>query len=296
MRRAFPVLCVLACISVAQAQTPDEIVAQAPKSDWQDIPPSDLLVMRLSGHRQVVIQLAPDFAPEHVRNIVRLAQAKWWDDGAIVRVQDNYVVQWAGRAPHPSLPSQVSAHLPAEYERPAAKTLLTPLPFTDSYAPIVGFSAGWPVGGDGQHIWLTHCYGMVGVGRDMPPDTGDGTELYTVIGEAPRQLDRNIALVGRVLDGIDALTALPRGKGEMGFYREAAERLSIAQVRRAADLPVSEQPHWQFLRTDSASFARYWQTRANRRDRFFVRPANGVALCNVPVPTRPVSLENRTPR
>jgi peptidylprolyl isomerase len=57
----------------------------------------------------------------------------------------------------------------------------------------------------------------VGAGRDDPPES-DGTELYAVIGHAPRQLDRNVALVGRVLQGIELLSSLPRGSGEMGFY------------------------------------------------------------------------------
>ena len=31
-------------------------------------------------------------------------------------------------------------------------------------------------------------------------------------------LDRNVALVGRVLKGVELLSGLPRGHGEMGFY------------------------------------------------------------------------------
>ncbi|GAA3255116.1 hypothetical protein GCM10020258_13330 [Sphingomonas yabuuchiae] len=42
---------------------------------------------------------------------------------------------------------------------------------------------------------------------------GVGAELYTIIGHSPRGLDRNIAVVGRVVDGMDALSTLPRGTG-----------------------------------------------------------------------------------
>ncbi len=74
---------------------------------------------------------------------------------------------------------------------------------------------------------------MVGVGRNVSPDTGTGAELYTVIGHAPRQLDRNIALVGRIIEGMENLSSLPRGKGELGFYAddEADKRVPILSVR-----------------------------------------------------------------
>src|SRR6476646_7428995 len=71
----------------------------------------------------------------------------------------------------------------------------------DSYAAFTQFHMGWPLGAQGEasnaQFWPVHCYGMVGVGRNLSPDTGSGAELYTVIGHAPRHLDRNIALVGR---------------------------------------------------------------------------------------------------
>ncbi len=159
----------------------------------------------------------------------------------------------------------------------------------------VTFAAGFPVAyyrsgaqAKSMSIWPTHCYGMVGVGRDLPPDTGTGAELYVVIGQAPRQLDRNIALVGRVVEGMENLSTLPRGHGPLGFYDLAKgdERVPILSVRLASALPAADQPHLQYLSTESASFAKYVDARANRRDPFYIRPAGGVDICNVPVPVR----------
>jgi peptidylprolyl isomerase len=124
------------------------------------------------------------------------------------------------------------------------------------------------------------------VGRNVSPDTGSGAELYAVIGHAPRHLDRNIAVVGRVVEGIEHLSSLPRGTEALGFYRTAAERVPIRWVRLASDLPEGQRPRLQYLSTESASFAAYVSARANRRDAFFVRPAGGVDICNVPVPVR----------
>ena len=127
---------------------------------------------------------------------------------------------------------------------------------------------------------------MVGVGRDLSPNTGSGAELYVVIGHAPRHLDRNIALVGRVIEGIEHLSSLPRGHGALGFYdlAQGDERTGIVSIRLGNEVPGL--PAYEYLSTESASFARYADARANRRDAFFIKPAGGADICNIPVPVR----------
>ncbi len=173
-----------------------------------------------------------------------------------------------------------------------------PWEFRDPYAHEVRFHRGWPSASSrmnfapgrkfGQTRWPIHCYGMVGVGRDLPPDTGSGAELYTVIGHAPRHLDRNIALIGRVIEGIEHLSSLPRGTGALGVYETAAERVPIVSVRLGSEMEADPGPRFEYLSTESASFASYADARANRRDAFFVRPAGGADICNIPVPVRRV--------
>ena len=163
----------------------------------------------------------------------------------------------------------------------------------DSVAPWVEFYKGWLVASDdiGKEpmFWPVHCYGMVGVGRDLSPNTGSGAELYVVIGHAPRHLDRNIALVGRVVEGIEHLSSLPRGTGGLGFYETPEERTGIRSIRLASEMETDKPlPQYEYLSTESASFARYGDARANRRDAFFIRPAGGADICNIPVPVRRV--------
>ncbi len=289
MRRFLPILALLLPNIAAAAPNPSpaEIVAHAPDAAWADVPPDRLLVMTLANGAQVTIELAPQFAPVHTGNIVRQARAHGWDGGAIVRVQDNYVVQWTVRDETAKPPAGFVAHPPAEYDRARQDIAIRPLGFPDPYAPSSGFWSGWPVAAEGDRVWLPHCYGMVGVGRDMPPDTGDGQELYAVNSEAPRQLDRNLAVVGRVLTGMEHFGALPRGTAALGFYASKNQNVAIRSISLAADLPRARQPHLQVMRTDSPTFTEYLNARANRTDPFFVRPAHGVALCNVPVPVRP---------
>jgi len=284
-----PVLALLAAAPPPKPTTPSEIVAAAPASAWKAIPSGDLLVMDLKSGGRVVIQLAPDFAPVHVANIRALAAAHWWDKAAIYRVQDNYVVQWGKNESEDPLPAAVVAKPPAEYARPLEGLTVHPLGYPDAYAPKAGYALGWPIGYDPQTATanLVHCYGYVGVGRDLAPDTGTGGELYAVIGHAPRHLDRNIAVVGRVISGIEAMTTLPRGTEALGFYKERSQDVPIASVRLASEMPEAERPSFQYLDTDSPAFADYVHARANRKDDFFVRPAGGVDLCNAPVPVRP---------
>lgn len=266
------------------AKSPSEIVAEAPVSAWRDIPASELLVMELEGGKTVTIQTALAFAPVHIANMNKLAKAGWWDGTSINRVQDNYVTQWGDATEKKPLPASVVAAPPAEYVRPLSGLPFHPLGNPDAYAKTTGHAAGWPVASDGTQAWLPHCYAMVGVGRNLAPDTGTGAELYTVIGHAPRHLERNIALVGRVIDGIEHLSSLPRGTSALGFYEDPKQRVSIRSVRIAAD--VAGGARWQYLDTASPAFAAYADARANRRDAFFNLPSGGADICNVPVPVR----------
>ena len=273
---------------VLEAPDPGRTVESSADSDWRDVDPANLLILDLEDGARVAIELAPDFAPVHVANIRAFARAGWWDGAAVYRVQDNYVAQWGiGEAEKP-LPANVLAQPSAEYERPLAGLEPRPLGFPDSYAPLAGHSGGWPIAYDPERgtAWLTHCYAMVGVARGLAPDTGRGSELYAIIGHAPRHLDRNIALVGRILSGLEALSARPRGSEALGFYKERSQDVPIARARLAADMPAADRPAYQVMRTDGPAFSAFVTGRANRSGDFFRMPAGGVDLCNTPVPVR----------
>ena len=268
--------------------TPNDIVASAPASAWKAIPADDLLVLDLAGGGRVVIQLAPAFAPVHVANIKALARGGYWNGATIYRLQDNYVAQWGLNDSDKPWPNGVTPKPPAEYVRPLKGLRIVPLGSPDAYAPRAGFADGWPVAYSPKTGWatLTHCYASVGVGRDLAPDHGTGGELYAVIGNAPRQLDRNIALIGRVVDGIDRLSSLPRGTEALGFYKDKAQYVPIASIRLASDIPLPARPSFVVMDTGSSTFAKYLKLRANRHDAFYEVPAGGVDLCNVQVPVR----------
>jgi cyclophilin family peptidyl-prolyl cis-trans isomerase len=281
---------------------PSEIVAAAPKADWTAIAPSDLLVMDLAADakgqpRRVVIQLMPPpFSQGWVGNIRKLAAVRFWDGLSVNRVQDNYVVQWGDATEKKALPAGLAQVPESEYTVSHAD-MTKKWVGGSSEAEIRDFFAKGAkskirenilairnaIGGDSYALQSAP---FMGVGRNLSPDTGTGAELYTVIGHAPRHLDRNIAVVGRVIEGIEHLSSLPRGTEALGFYKTAEERVPIQSVRLGNE--VSGLPAYEFLSTESETFAKYADARANRRDAFFIRPAGGADVCNIPVPVRRV--------
>ncbi len=284
----------LIMIALAQS-TPTGLPKPAPpakpydavEADWVTIPDDEILIFTLKNGRSVVVRLAARYAPVHVANIRTLARTRWWDGETVYRVQDNYVAQWGDATEKKPLPTGVVANPPAEYTWPRFDAVAT-LGRPDPYSTKAGYTRdGWPIATNGRETWLPHCYGMVGAGRDMAPSTGSGAELYANIGHGPRHLDRNIALVGRVIEGIDALSTLPRGTGGgLGLYEDPKQYVGIATARLASDLPAAERPRYQYRNPSSARFKLWVTARENREPPFFNVPSGGADICNAMPPVR----------
>lgn len=301
MRRALLAIAVsLAVVAPALAQdaakpkyrSAKEIIDAAPASAWRDLDPANTLYMELPAGR-VVIELAPGFAPEHVANIKTMARGGFWDGLAIYRSQDNFVVQFGDadgddKAKAKPFPAGTKTHLPAEFTRSDKGVRFDKLPDRDGWAPEVGYVDGFPVAHDPKtgKLWLTHCYGMLGAGRNNPPDSSIGAELYVAIGQAPRALDRQLSAVGRVVKGMELLSVIPRGPEPMGFYEKPEQRAPIVSIKLASDVPAAQRTPLQLLRTDSQAFIDATEARRNRVDGFYTIPVGHIDLCNVPLPVR----------
>jgi cyclophilin family peptidyl-prolyl cis-trans isomerase len=273
-------------LSAKPLSMPEILKASSP-ADWRPLDPNNTLYVEFPAGR-VVIELAPAFAPLHVANIKTLARAGYFNGLAVVREQDNYVAQWGDPDNRHPLPPGIGKLAPEFDSAMPAHMAFTQLPDGDVYAPEVGFTDGLPVARSAalHKVWLAHCYAMVGVGRDLDAESGSGAEMYVVIGHSPRHLDRNVALVGRVVQGVELLSALPRGSAEMGFYTKTEKPLPIKSMRVAADVPAAERSNLEVIRTDTATFAALVESRRNRPEDFFKVPAGRIELCNVPIPVR----------
>jgi peptidylprolyl isomerase len=263
-----------------------EILAAAPATAWRPLVDEHTLYMQLPAGR-VIIELEPALAPHTVANIEALVRMHYFDGAAVVRVQDNFVAQWSNPDTTRKVPEAMRLLTP-EFTAPLSAGTFTELPDRDGYAPQVGFIDSFPAARDpaAGRAWLAHCYGAVGVGRDNDPATGNGSELYAVIGHAPRQLDRNVTVVGRIRQGIDLLASLPRGTEALGFYAKPAENVPISRVSIAADLPAAERTRLEVLRTDTPTYTAMVEARRNRTDAWYLRPAGYIDLCSAPLPVR----------
>jgi len=267
-----------------------DLLKSSQPSDWRPLDPENTLYLEINSGR-VVIELAPDFVPNHVANIKALAREKYWDGLAVIRVNDNYVVQLADpnaeKADEKRKIKFAKETLPAEFDRAIdSKLQFNALPDTDVYASSVGFTNGFPVARDEKEgrTWLVHSYGAISAGRETDIDSGGGKELTAVIGHAPRQLDRNVTLVGRVRQGMEFLSSLPRGNGDLGFQEDPL--VLIKSVRLASEVPDAERTQLEVLRTDTPLFTKLIESCKNRHEEWFYRPAGHVDIGNVPVPVR----------
>jgi peptidylprolyl isomerase len=302
VQRSVAIACLLALVPMhlfaadakpAKALTMADVLAASKRSDWHAPDPANTLYLELASGR-VIIELAPAFTPKHAANIEALARGKYFDGLAILRSQDNYVVQWGDpngddKQKRRSV-GDAQRTLKAEFTIPFSNKLpFTRLPDSDGYAPQTGFSGDFPAARDPKTntTWLTHCYGSVGVGRDLDVDSGGGTELYVVIGGA-RWLDRNITVAGRVLQGMELLSTLPRGTGALGFYEKPEQYVPIKSMRVAADVPAEQRTNLEVLRTDTPTFTALVESRRNRRDEWYKVPAGHIDVCGVPIPVRAV--------
>lgn len=287
-------LALLGCVSLFfTAILKAEIVSSEKTSgvelsaDWRTPKAESVLLMQLDSGR-VVIELAPKFAPNHVANIKQLVSDGYFDGSKILRSQDNYVVQWGdpdeGTEQARSI-GKANSKLKVEFFADHSELNFAAIESRDAYAAEVGFVDGFPAASDGKRAWLAHCYGMVGVSRGMGDDSGNGSGLYVVSGHAPRHLDRNVTLVGRVIKGMPLLSSLPRGTGDLGFFESAEETIPIKSIKLATSLG-DKSVSLQIMDTNGAAFKEHVAKRTTRSEEWFLEPTGKIELCNVGVPTR----------
>lgn len=252
---------------------------------WRTVDPNNLLVIQLPQGR-VLIELAEDFAPRTLANFRRLIRSDYFAKAAINRVDHYYVAQWAAIDPQEN--AYAAKPIAPEFTVPIAGRHIRPLPDGDVYAPAVGFYRSWPVAFDpiGGQMWLPHCYGMVGVGRNNDPTSGNGRAPYIVISTPPRELDRNVTLVGRVLEGMELIGALKRGAGPMGSIAAANDRTPILAIKVARDLPRNARPHVEVLDTDSDAFDRALDRQRSPESAWFVEGSAKIDICRVTIHVR----------
>jgi peptidylprolyl isomerase len=270
---------------------------------WNPLDPDNTVYLELK-EGTVVIELNPVFAPKTVRQFKKLLADRFYQGLSFYRVIDGFVAQ-AGDESDIGKASKVPT-LKAEFEiewptRPSDSNKAkdwqplswTPVQNNDLFAPYTGFIDGFPAARDkekGGKAWLTHCPGAFAMARNDGADTGR-TDFYIVIGQAPRYLDRNLTIFGRVVWGMDVVQRIKRGSPRNnGIIEKDLDRSWIKSMQLASALDPGQRLDLWIADTNSTGFKQMLEARRNRTDKFFHRkPPEVLDICQVPVPVR---LEN----
>jgi peptidylprolyl isomerase len=261
---------------------------RADDSGWRDLDPENTVYLELDDGR-VVIELNPDFAPRTAAQFKQLVQDGFYDGLSFYRVIDGFVAQ-GGNGSDMAETASGEPTLPAEFERDWSDELpFVSVQKADMFAPETGFINGFGAARDrdANKVWLTHCPGVVAMARNNEPDTGS-TDFYIVIGQAPRYLDRNLTIFGRVVDGMNIVQRIIRGPVEAnGMIEPGAPQTEIVSARLAADVPQAERTTLQVADTGSSGFQDVLDGRRHRGKPFFHHtPPAVLDVCQVPVGTR----------
>lgn len=289
-------LILISCLLVAftgiaqeskKSKTPYEIIDDAPDAAWRDINSEQSLYITLETGI-VVVELAPEFAPKHVENTKKLVKGGVFNNTSFYRVIDGFVAQGGPSDPEKiAKPKTGKLTIDAEFTIKSNKPFeFTPSGGFDGYADEVGYVGGFAAGRsqDKKSNWLLHCYGAFAMGRTNEANSG-GTELYIVIGNAQRYLDKNTTVFGRVVTGMQHVQALQRSSNLNGAV-DMQGKNKILNITLASDLKPEQLMPLQTMKTDSDSFKALIKSRKNRNGEWFLYQHNYIDVCSVVVPVR----------
>jgi peptidylprolyl isomerase len=262
-------------------------LALAEDPTWREVDPQNLVFMDLF-EGQVVIELNPTFAPKTVQQFRQLVQDRFYEGLSFYRVIDGFVAQ-GGDGSDLGERSNIPL-IEAEFEREWSEDFVyMPAQKPDFFAPDTGFIDGFAVGRDPDQgtAWLTHCPGVIAMARNDGADSSR-TDFYIVIGQAPRYLDRNMNVFGRVIHGMDVVQRVRRGAAaDNGIISDDTASSRIRSIRLAGEVPEEERLQAFVLDTSSKGFADLLRDRRERRQRFFHRkPPQVLDVCQVPMAGR----------
>jgi len=283
----------LTALALAAALTAHQDAAPEDDSaDWRAIEPENLLLIEMEGGT-IAIELAEAFAPRTVEQMRNLARSGHYNEGAsFYRVIENFVTQ--GGVLREVESEDEDAYddgvptVPAEYERDLGDLTFTPLGDPDLHAEQAGHVNGFQAAREGETVWLMHCYGAVAMARGNDPDSGS-SHFYVINGHAPRYLDRNLTVWGRVIDGMGLVHQVHHGDRAVGggVIPEVEDRTPILSVSLASEWPEDERPGFEVMRTDSEAFEDVKETLRDRTGEFWVvKERKAIEACRAPAPVR----------
>ena len=159
--------------------------------------PSGIIETNLGN---IEIKLLPEWAPEHVRNFVKLAQSKFYDGTLFHRVIPGFMIQGGD-------PNTKDTNLKSQ----------------------------WGMGGPGYNIKAefnsrSHLRGIISMARSQDPDSA-GSQFFIVTSDSTF-LDREYTVFGEVTDGMDVadkIVKLPRDGNDCPQQEAKVIKIGISE-------------------------------------------------------------------
>jgi peptidylprolyl isomerase len=259
-------------------------LSAAEELTWRELDPENTVFMELRDER-VVIELNPRFAPETVKQFKRLVQERFYDGLPFYRVIDGFVAQGGDGSDLGELSEVplIDAEFEIEWDQ---EWPFMPVQSPDMFAPETGFINGFAVARNpsANTAWLTHCPGVIAMARNDDRDSSR-TDFYIVIGQAPRYLDRNLNIFGRVVFGMDVVQRIQRGPAlNNGIIEDETKSTRMSRLRLVSDIPEEDRLSTYVLDTNNDAFADLLKDRRKRKQKFFHnKPPKVLDICQVPV-------------
>jgi len=286
----------MAC-ALCSSSLPAVAQSGAGEPEYQDIPQQQLAYLQLE-QGTVVLLLADAFTPQTSARFRQLVQQRFYDGLPFYRVIDQFVLQ-AGLPEgerHPGRTFAPFSGIKAEFSWPVrSHDPFVLVQQDDLLAAQTGFNQGFAVGRDlkqdlerdGGREWLLHCPNVVVMARNSDPNSAT-TDFAIMQGQAPRHLDKNMAIFARVIWGQQWLNQIQRAQPANGGILSASEnRSKIKQIRLGNELPAPQQLQLQIQQAATAAFAAKIAARRQRADAFYIDKGNGkLDICYQALPVR----------
>jgi peptidylprolyl isomerase len=210
---------------------------QAP--DWRRADPDNVLILTTS-RGQVVVEIAPEAAPQTAAHIKALVRAGFYDNSIFYRVLPGFVAQTGDRGERRF--SSGAPGLPDEFLLPPGLVPPPPPPLGDPAPAPPRFIGALPVARpDGQRpgqAWTAFCPGVAGLAHDDRPNSGESQIFFMTV--HAQNLEATFTAWGRVVIGMDVLAGLSPGEPPATPDR-------VITARLASDLPADQRPVLEVL-------------------------------------------------
>lgn len=255
-------------------------------NEWRTLDENNTVLLTLP-HGKVVIELAPQFSPNHVDQFSNLIKKSFYDGTKFYRVIDGFVAQAGPKDGSEQDKSVALLAMEGQFSLDP-KAPFTAVQSNDLFAAKTGFKSGFAMAtDDGDNAWLTHCPGVIAMARGNEADSAS-SHFYFVIGQAPRYLDKIMTIFGRVVYGMEHIQAIKRTAVLEGEYAvDSREHTPIVNMQLMVDVPKQERIIIEVENTESTGFAERLVKRRERAGEFFYKkPPPVLDVCQVPIRSR----------